>query len=93
MAGEYKKIDKTFVIVLGSKILSSEKIDKNKNHYIDYPFDDFLKRIDYEGKVKKSGNNYRSIEEHLNIVAPSKWFFKVTGVDYNRAYRIKLIIK
>lgn len=68
-----------------NEILSSKQIDKNNNFYIDYPFDDFLKRIDFEGKVENAGNSNRAIEEHLNIVGPANWFFKVTGVDSNRA--------
>ncbi|MCZ7402706.1 MAG: hypothetical protein O8C61_10845 [Candidatus Methanoperedens sp.] len=93
MAGEYKKIHKIFVKDLCNEILSSKQRDKNNNPYIDYPFYDFLKRIDFKEKVKNAGNNNRAIEEHLNMVAPEGWFFKVTPVDSRRAYRIKMIKK
>ncbi len=94
MGRSYESITKDFAKELGKEILNSKQIDKTNHPFKDFPFENFLyKRIGFEGEVKDAHTNNRAIEEHLNEVGPANWIFKVTGVDSNRAYRIKMIKK
>ena len=94
MTKKYKGIDKKFISnfvkrELGEKISDSKK----EEHIILYPCRKFLDEIGYKGDVTTGKNNYRSIEEQLNIVGPANWFFKVNAIDDGLTYSIKMIKK